>query len=489
MTATDRRARWLALIVLCLGDLMIVLDTTIVNVALPSIRADLGFSEASLAWVVNAYVLTFGGFMLLGGRLGDLYGHRRLFVAGVALFTAASVACGLAQAQQVLVTARVVQGIGGAVVSAVALSLIMTLFEEPAERTKAMGVFGFVMAAGGSIGVLAGGVITDVLNWHWVFLVNVPVGVAVVVLTLAVIPASGGASGTRLDVAGSITVTAALVVAVYAVVNAGTAGWTSPQTLGKLAAAAVLLAVFVVVESRVAAPLVPLRLFRIHNLATANVVGVLWSAAMFAWFFLSALYLQLVLGYRPLQVGLAFLPANLIMGAFSLGLSAKIVMRFGVKRPLALGMALVAVGLLLFARAPVGGNLAFDVLPAMLVLGVGVGLAFNPVLLAATSDVDITESGLASGVANTGFMMGGALGLAVLASIAASRTQALQHTQSFRPTAQSAAAALNGGYHLAFVVGAVFAALAAVVATLLRSAAAAPVETAELERECVLDGV
>jgi MFS family permease len=352
-----------------------------------------------------------------------------------------------------------------------------------------MGVFGFVMAAGGSIGVLAGGVLTDVLNWHWVFLVNVPVGVAVVVLTLAVIPAGGGASGTRLDVAGSITVTAALVVAVYAVVNAGTAGWTSTQTLGKLAAAAVLLAVFVVVESRVAAPLVPLRLFRIHNLATANVVGVLWSAAMFAWFFLSALYLQLVLGYRPLQVGLAFLPANLIMGAFSLGLSAKIVMRFGVKRPLALGMALVAVGLLLFARAPVGGNLAFDVLPAMLVLGVGVGLAFNPVLLAATSDVDITESGLASGVANTGFMMGGALGLAVLASIAASRTQALQHTQSFRPTAQSAAAALNGGYHLAFVVGAVFAALAAVVATLLRSPAAAPVETAELERECVLDGV
>jgi len=485
MTATDRRARWLALIVLCLGDLMIVLDTTIVNVALPSIRADLGFSEASLAWVVNAYVLTFGGFMLLGGRLGDLYGHRRLFVAGVALFTAASVACGLARAQEVLVIARVIQGIGGAVVSAVALSLIMTLFEEPAERTKAMGVFGFVMAAGGSIGVLTGGVLTDVLSWHWVFLVNVPVGVAVAVLSFAVIPASRGVAGTRLDVVGSITVTAALVVAVYAVVNAGVAGWTAPQTLGKLAAAALLLAVFGVVESRVAVPLVPLRLFRLHNLATANVIGMLWSAAMFAWFFLAALYLQLVLGYRPLQVGLAFLPANIIMGAFSLGLSAKIVMRFGVKRPLVLGMASVAVGLLLFARAPVGGNLTVDVLPAMLVLGVGVGLAFNPVLLAATSDVDVSESGLASGVANTGFMMGGALGLAVLASLAASRTQSLQHT------AHSAAAALNGGYHLAFVIGAVFAALAAIAATLLRSAAPTIVddveaaELADVELECV----
>jgi EmrB/QacA subfamily drug resistance transporter len=484
MTATDRRARWLALIVLCLGDLMIVLDTTIVNVALPSIRADLNFSEASLAWVVNAYVLTFGGFMLLGGRLGDLYGHRRLFVGGVALFTAASVACGLARAQEVLVIARVVQGIGGAVVSAVALSLIMTLFEEPAERTKAMGVFGFVMAAGGSIGVLAGGVLTDVLSWHWVFLVNVPVGVAVAVLSFAVIPASRGVAETRLDVIGSITVTAALVVAVYAVVNAGAAGWTAPQTLGKLAAAALLLAVFGVVESRVAVPLVPLRLFRLHNLATANVVGVLWSAAMFAWFFLAALYLQLVLGYRPLQVGLAFLPANLIMGVFSLGLSAKIVMRFGVKRPLVSGMALVAVGLLLFSRAPVGGNLTLDVLPAMLVLGVGVGLAFNPVLLAATSDVDVSESGLASGVANTGFMMGGALGLAVLASLAASRTESLQHT------AHGAAAALNGGYHLAFVIGAVFAALAAIAATLLCSAAPRIVddveaaELADVELEC-----
>jgi EmrB/QacA subfamily drug resistance transporter len=475
MTVTTRRARWLALIVLCLGDLMIVLDSTIVNVALPSIRADLGFSESSLAWVVNAYVLTFGGFMLLGGRLGDLYGHRRLFLSGLALFTAASIACGLAQSQQLLVGARVVQGIGGAVVSAVALSLIMTLFDNPADRTKAMGVFGFVMAAGGSIGVLAGGVLTDTLNWHWVFLVNVPIGAAVVALSFAFIPAGGGAPGTRLDVVGALTITTSLVLAVYAIVNGSAAGWRSTQTLGLLVASALLFAAFVGVESRAAAPLVPFRLFRNRNLTIANIIGALWSASMFAWFFLSALYLQLVLGYRPLEVGLAFLPANLIMGGFSLGLSAKIVMRFGIKAPLATGMALVTLGLLLFARAPVGGSFLVDVLPAMLVLGVGVGLAFNPVLLAATDDIDPSEAGLASGVANTSFMMGGALGLAVLASLAASKTASLQTARS------AAAAALNGGYHLAFVVGALFAAAACVGAMVLR-------RTATPQHSDVVDG-
>jgi EmrB/QacA subfamily drug resistance transporter len=480
MTITDRRTRWLALIVLCLGDLMIVLDTTIVNVALPSIRSDLGFSEASLAWVVNAYLLTFGGFMLLGGRLGDLYGHRRLFIGGVGLFTAASVVCGSAQTQSMLVGARVVQGIGGAVVSAVALSLIMTLFDDPAERTKAMGVFGFVMAAGGSIGVLAGGVLTNSLSWHWVFLVNVPIGAAVVVCTLMVIPAGAGSPGTRLDVLGAVSVTSSLVAAVYAIVNGSAAGWTSGQTVGLLVAAAALLAAFVVIESHVVAPLVPLGLFRNRNLTTANIVGMLWSAAMFASFFLAALYLQFVLGYRPLAVGLAFLPSNVIMGAFSLGLSARIVMRFGIKRPLAVGMALVAVALLLFSRAPVGGRFVVDVLPAMIVLGIGVGLAFNPILLAATSGVEPRQAGLASGVANTGFMMGGALGLAVLASLAAS------HTQSLRGAGHAANAALNGGYHLAFLVGAAFAAAAFVGATLLRSAPAMPaMDDAELADELV----
>ena len=461
----DRQTRWLALYVLCLGDLMIVLDATIVNVALPSIRGDLGFSEASLAWVVNAYLLTFGGFLLLGGRFGDLFGHRRLFLAGIAVFTGASLACGLSTTQGFLVGARAVQGLGGAVVSAVALSLILTLFQEPAERTKAMGFFGFVMAGGGSIGVLLGGVLTDALSWHWIFLVNIPVGIAVFVLSLRLIPGSRGqAASGRLDIAGAVTVTAALMLAVYAIVNGNSDGWTSAQTLGLLGAAVALLGAFVGIESRVSSPLVPLRLFRLRNVAVSNGVGVLWAAAMFAWFFLAALYLQLVLGYDPLHVGLAFLPANLIMGAFSLGLSAPLVIRFGVRVPIAVGMGLVAVGLALFARAPVDGNFLVDVLPSMIVLGIGVGMAMNPVLMAAMSDVEPSESGLASGLVNTAFMMGGALGLAVLASLAARRTGSLT------AQGQSAVAALNGGYHLAFLVGAAFAVVAAALAAgLLRT--------------------
>jgi EmrB/QacA subfamily drug resistance transporter len=471
----DRRTRWLALYVLCLGDLMIVLDATIVNVALPSIREDLGFSAASLAWVVNAYLLTFGGFLLLGGRLGDLFGHRRLFLAGIALFTGASLACGLAGSQGFLVGARAVQGLGGAVVSAVALSLIMTLFQEPVERTKAMGFFGFVMAGGGSIGVLLGGVLTDALSWHWIFLVNIPVGIAVFVLCLRLIPgAPGQAAEARLDVAGAVTVTAALMLAVYAIVNGNENGWTSAQTLGLLAGAVVLIAVFLAIESRVASPLVPLRLFKLRNVAVSNIVGTLWAAAMFAWFFLAALYLQLVLGYDPLHVGLAFLPANLIMGSFSLGLSARLVMRFGVRVPIGIGMGLVALGLALFARAPVDGNFVVDVLPSMIVLGIGVGMAMNPVLIAAMSDVEPSEAGLASGVVNTAFMMGGALGLAVLASLAARRTDGL------RADGDGALSALNGGYHLGFLVGAVFAVLAAGIAlSLLRTRPMAAPEQAE----------
>ena len=458
MTITDRRTRWLALIVLCLGDLMIVLDTTIVNVALPSIRTDLGFSETSLAWVVNAYLLTFGGFLLLGGRLGDLFGHRRLFVSGIGLFTAASLACGLSTSQGMLVAARAVQGVGGAVVSAVALSLIMMLFTDTVERTKAMGVFGFVMAGGGSIGVLLGGVLTDALSWHWVFLVNLPIGAAVFALSFALIPGGSGQGRGKIDFAGAVTVTLSLMLAVYAVVNGNGVGWTTARTLGLLAAAAGLMVAFVVIESRVSSPLVPLRLFKLRNVSTANVIGVLWAAAMFSSFFLSALYLQLVLGYKPLDVGLTFLPANVIMAVFSLGLSAKIVMRFGIKRPITAGMTLVALGLLLFVRAPVDGNVLVDVVPAMLVFGIGAGLAFNPVLLAAMSDVEQSEAGLASGVVNTAFMMGGALGLAVLASLAASRTNSL------RADGESALVALNGGYHLAFAIGALFALGAGVVA-------------------------
>jgi EmrB/QacA subfamily drug resistance transporter len=467
----DNRTRWLALIVLCLGDLMIVLDVTIVGVALPSIREDLGFSASSLAWVANAYLITFGGFLLLAGRFGDLFGHRRLFLIGIALFTLASLACGLANTQELLVGARAVQGLGAAVVSAVALSLIMTLFTEPAERAKAMGVFGFVAAGGGSIGVLLGGVLTDALDWHWIFLVNLPVGVAVLGLSLFLLPsARGPASTARLDVAGAVTVTASLMLAVYAIVNGHEAGWTSFQTVGLGAVAAALLVLFLVIEARVPSPLVPLSLFRLRTLAASNVIGVLWSASMFAWFFLSALYLQLVLGYSPLEVGLAYLPNTLIMGAFSLGLSAKIVMRYGIRAPLATAMLLVTVALALFARAPVDGSFVVDVLPSMILLGLGAGLAFNPMLLAAMSDVEPSEAGLASGVVNTSFMMGGALGLAVLASIAAARTDSLS------ASGDGTLAALTGGYHAAFLAGAVFSLVAGALAAAFLPAAASDEE-------------
>jgi EmrB/QacA subfamily drug resistance transporter len=447
-----------------MGELMIVLDTTIVNVALPSIRVDLGFTATSLAWVVNAYLLTFGGFLLLGGRLGDHFGHRRMFMIGLALFTAASLACGLAQVKWFLIPARAVQGFGGALVSAVALPLIVSLFVEATERAKAMGFFGFVAAGGGAIGVLLGGVLTDLLDWHWVFLLNIPIGIAVSALSLRVLAAAtGGGERGRLDVAGAVLVTIALLLAVYATVNASTAGWLAGQTIGLLAGAALLLGAFFALEARISAPLVPRALLRLRNLAVANVVGVLWAAAMFAWFFLSALYLQLVLGYSPLDVGLAFLPANVIMAAFSPGLSAKLVLRFGIKLPITVGLSLAALGLALLARAPVEGQLP-DVLPSMIVLWVGAGMAFNPVLLAAMGDVDERDAGLASGIVNTSFMMGGGLGLAVLAGVASSRTDAL--IAAGEPHAD----ALVGGYHAAFLIGAGFAALAALLTAQLMHA-------------------
>jgi len=460
-----RDRRWLALLVLCLGVLMIVLDTTIVNVALPSIKTDLKFSATSLAWVVNAYMLTYGGFLLLGGRLGDLYGHRRLFLTGIVVFTLASLACGLSTTQAALVIARCVQGLGGAVVTAVGLSLIMDLFTEAADRARAMGVYGFVCAGGGSLGAMLGGVLTSSLSWHWIFLVNLPIGIGVVVLSLRLLPAvSAEAVSRHLDVLGAVTVTLALMLAVYAIVNGNEMGWTSPRTLGQLLVAIALLALFLAIEARVRAPLMPLRLFKLRNLAVSNIVGVLWAAAMFAWFFLSALYMQLVLGYNPMQVGLAFLPANLIMAAFSLGISAKLVMRFGIRRPLAFGLLMAATGLLLFARAPVEGHFVIDILSGMVLLGLGAGIAFNPVLLAAMSDVSASESGLASGVVNTAFMMGGALGLAILASLAASRSEGLLGS-GYLPLA-----ALAGGYQAAFMVGACFAALGALLgAAMLRT--------------------
>jgi EmrB/QacA subfamily drug resistance transporter len=458
--STDRR--WLALIILNLGTLMIVLDATIVNVALPSIREDLGFSETSLAWVVNAYLLTFGGFLLLGGRLGDLFGHRRLFLIGIVLFTLASLACGLATSQEFLIGARAIQGLGGAIVSAVALSLVMMLFTETGERAKAMGVYGFVASGGGTIGVLAGGVLTDTLNWHWIFLVNIPIGIAVYALSMRLLPPDHVTVGDRrVDIAGAVTVTASLMLAVYAIVNGNGVGWGTTRTLGLLGASVLLLAVFLAIEARVSHPLMPLGLFKHRNISTANTVAVLLAGSMFAWFFLTALYLQFVLDYSPLQVGLAFLPSSLIMGAFSLGLSAKLVMRFGIKPPMVAGMLFMAAGLLLYARVPVDGSFVTDVLPGSVLLGIGAGMGFNPLLLAAMGDVEPTEAGLASGVVNTAFMMGGALGLAVLASLSASRSAHLLATGDDRLTA------LTSGYNAAFLVGALFAIAGAVVGGLL----------------------
>ena len=456
--STSDRARWFALAVLCMGVLMDVIDTTIVNVALPSIKTDLGFSATNLAWVINAYVLTFGGCLLLSGRLGDLYGHRRLFLIGIAAFSLTSLAAGLATSQDILIAARAAQGIAGAVVAAVALSLIVDLFPEPDARAKAMGIYGFVCAGGGSIGAMLGGFLTGALNWHWVFLVNLPIGIAVFFTSLRLVPNTHTESANpRIDFAGATTITASLILAVYAIINGNEVGWTSAATLTQFGIAVALFVAFIVIETKVREPLMPLGMFRLRNVATANVVGVLWAASMFAWFFLSALYLQQVLGYDPFKVGLSFIPANVIMAAFSLGLSAKMVMRLGLKIPLALGLLLAGLGLVLFARAPVDGTFVVDVLPGMILLGLGGGMAFNPVLLAAMSDVDPRDSGLASGLVNTSFMLGGALGLAVLASLAAA------HTQSFSATSANAIESLNGGYHIAFGVGAAFAFVAALI--------------------------
>ncbi|HVT65725.1 MAG TPA: DHA2 family efflux MFS transporter permease subunit [Mycobacteriales bacterium] len=449
---TERR-RWIAFWILCLGELMVVLDSTVVNVALPSIRKDLGFSEESLAWVVNGYMLTYGGCLLLGGRLGDLYGQRRVFITGITGFTLASIGCGLSSSQTMLVAFRAVQGVGGALATAVGFALVVTLFSEPAQRAKAMGITGFVASGGGAVGVVLGGVITDALSWHWVFLVNVPIGIGVCALVLRLVDeTSTAATGRRLDVAGALVVTSALMLAVHTVVKANSAGWASFETLGQLALSGVLMAAFIVIESRVSVPLVRLGLFRSRNLAVSNVVGVLWAGSMFAWFFMTALYLQQVLHYTALKVGLAFLPGNLVMMGCSVSLSAKLVMRYGYRLPLGAGLGLAAAGLALFARAPLHGSLAFDVLPAMVLLGFGGGIAFNPVLLAAMDDVDPEESGLASGAVNTAFMMGGALGLALLASIAASASHG-----------DSSAAGLLKGYHVAFAVGAALSVAAAVI--------------------------
>jgi EmrB/QacA subfamily drug resistance transporter len=454
--------RWLALPVICVGEMMIILDAVVIGVALPWIRRDIGFSDESLVWVLNAYLLTSGGFLLLAGRLGDLYGHRRMFLTGVGIFTLASVACGVATSEAVLIAARAVQGVGGAVISAVGLSLVMTMFVDPAERTKAMGVFGLVVAGGGAIGVLLAGILTDAFNWRWIFYINVPVGAALFVLSLWLLPRSGRpAERIRLDVAGAVTATSSLTLAAYAFANASGWGWTSTRTLAVLAGAVALIVLFGLIETRVRDPLVPLSVLRRRNIAVSNIVAGTWAAGQYAWFFFSALYLQVVLGYSALQVGLAFFLPRAIMALVSVGLSARLVIRFGVRPPLATGLGLIALGLVLLSRAPVDGSFVADVLPGMVFVGLGTGMAYNPVFVSAMSDAEASEAGLASGIVNTSFTLGGALGLAALVSLATSRTNELLSSGSEQLPA------LAGGYHTGLLVGALCAAAAATMAAVL----------------------
>jgi EmrB/QacA subfamily drug resistance transporter len=465
VTAEAERARWAALIVLCTGMLMIILDSAIVNVALPWIQRDLGFSQASLVWVVNGYLITFGGLLLLAGRLGDLIGRRRIFLVGMAVFTFASLLCGVAQTQETLVAARFLQGAGGALTSSVILGIIVTMFREPEEQAKAIGVFSFVAAGGASLGLLLGGVITQALNWHWIFFVNIPIGIATFVLARRLVPHEEGI-GLRegADVPGGALITAALMLGVYALLEAPRYGWASTRTLGLLTLTAVLFAGFVAREATARTPLVPLHIFRRRSIVGANAIQMLGVAGLFGMFFLAVLYLQRVLGYNALETGVAFLPVSGLIGALSLGASAKLSMRYGPVAVLIPGLVLMMLALLWFTQVPVDGNYLTDVLPTMVVLGVGAGLFFPSLTTLAMADVEPHESGLASGLINTSLQVGGSIGLAVLAGLATTRSHDLLGAGHSTP------AALTGGYHLAFLVGAGLVLIGLAVAVWLRPA-------------------
>ena len=482
--AQGGRSRWLALYVLCAGMLMIVLDVTVVNVALPAIQDDLGFTSSSLAWVVNAYLIAFGGLLLLAGRLGDLLGRRTIFISGLTVFTVASVLCGLAESQEVLVAARFVQGIGGALTSAVILGMIVTLFPEPREQAKAIGVYAFVASAGGSIGLLAGGVLTQAINWHWIFFVNLPIGMLTAVLAVKLIEKDKGIGmGRGTDVPGAILITAALMVGVYTIVKPGAElGWTAPRTIALGLLTLALLACFVVREATAASPLVPLRIFKSRNLTGANLIQALSASGMFGIFFLGSLYLQRVLGYDALEIGLAFLPTTVVMGLLSVRYSEKLVMRFGPRRPMIAGLVLIVVGLALFTQAPVNGNYFIHVLPVLVLLGLGGGICFPALMGLSMADVKPEDAGLASGLIGTMGEVGAALGLAVLATLSATRTESLA------AAGKPALEALTGGFHLSFAIAGVIVAAAVVIAcTLMRPARSSAPAAAEVDEELVLD--
>ncbi len=464
------RSRWIALYVLCAGMLMIVLDVTVVNVALPTIQDDLGFSTSNLAWVVNAYLIAFGGLLLLAGRLGDLIGRRTILLAGLGVFTVASLVCGLADSQAVLVGARFVQGVGGAMTSAVILGMIVTMFPEPREQAKAVGVYAFVASAGGSVGLLAGGVLTQSINWHWIFFINVPIGIATAALVLRLLDRHAGIGfGRGADVPGAVLITSSLMLGVYTIVKpAADYGWGAGRTLGLGAGALALLGLFLAREATARNPLIPLRIFRSRNVTGANTVQVLTVAGMFGMFFLGSLYLERILGYDALQIGLAFLPVTIVMGTLSVRYSEPLITRFGARTLLFPGLALVTAGLVLFTQAPVDGSYALHVLPVMILLGTGIGVCFPALMTIAMSGATRSDAGLASGLVNTSAQVGGALGLAVLATLSASRSDDLVGE------GKSAAVALTGGYHLAFWIAAALVVAAIVVAaTVIRPEAEA----------------
>jgi EmrB/QacA subfamily drug resistance transporter len=447
--------RWLILVIACLAQFMVVLDATIVNVALPSIQRGLHFSPSSLQWVVNAYTLIFGGFLLLGGRAGDLIGRKRLFMVGVALFSAASLLNGLAQSSGMLIVGRGLQGLGGALLSPAALSIITTTFTEQSERTKALGVWSAIAAGGGAVGLILGGALTQLASWPWIFIVNVPVGVATLLATLRFVPESRAEMEHRtFDLAGAVTVTSGLVVLVYAIVKAQSYGWGSARTVGLIAASLVLLAAFVAIERRSKAPLIRLDIFRVKTLTVANVVLLLVASGLFGMFFFASLYVQEILGYSPLKAGLAFLPVTggIVVGA---GIAQQLIRRAGVRNVSVVGIGLATVGLVLLAGVPVHGTYAGDLLPGLVTMSIGMGLTFVPITLMATGGVADNDAGLASGLFNTAQQVGGSLGLAILSTLAASRTTDLLSGLHGAALSAASTAAKVSGYHVAFIAAAV----------------------------------
>jgi EmrB/QacA subfamily drug resistance transporter len=476
--AGGERRRWIALAVLCLGQLMMVLDATIVNVALPSIQRDLHFSQGNLTWVIDAYLITFGGFLLLAGRMGDLVGRKKVFLSGLVLFTAASVFCGVADSQAMLIAGRFVQGIGGAVASAVILAIIVTEFPEKAEQAKAMGLYAFVSAGGGSIGLLAGGALTQSLSWHWIFFVNVPIGVFAFVLGSVLIEENRGiglAGG--VDVAGSVLITLATMLGAFAIVKSTEYGLLSARTLGVGGASLVLLGGFFWLESRISNPIMPLRILRLRMLMGSSLVRGLLVTGMFSAFFLGALYLERVLGYDAIDTGLAFMPLTIAIAALSMGLAVKAVNRFGPLNTLAAGLSAIAAGLLLLATQGVHAGYFPGLFFAFLLIGLGAGASFLPLLTMGMADAPPRDAGLASGIINVSVQLFGAIGLAALGTIAT------DHTKALSTSGHSLASALTGGYHLAYVVAAVCVGLGILAALLILRPPASTVaqEVEELE--------